>query len=477
MFLLMVSRAGPVTAASDADSRTRLLDAALQVIRAKGYSATRVDDICDAAGLSKGSFFHHFTSKEQLAVEAAAHWSATTGALFRSAPYHALPDPLDRVLGYVDFRRAILRRAVPEFTCLVGTMVQEAYQSNPAIREACERSISGHAGELAKDIALAKQRYAPGAPWTPESLALYTQAVLQGAFVLAKARNGPAVAEECVDHLRLYLELLFHHPRTTEEKMLTTRAKGTFIWYELATNDGQAAAKFYADVLGWKSKDMSGAGGIYTIVSAGPADVGGIWTAPKDMAGFGPGAAWLPYIGVDDVDGFTKRLQAQGGTVKRAPEDIPGIGRFAVVTDPQGAPFTMMTPVSSGARPIVPPETPGHVGWRELHAGDGVAAFKFYSEFFGWAKGDAMDMGPMGVYQTFSIDDAPSGGMMTKMAQSPAPFWLVYFNVPALDQAVARVKAGGGKLINAPMQTPMGHWIAQCVDPQGAMFALLAPKR
>ena len=459
------------------DSRTRLLDAALRVIRAKGLSATRVDDICEAAGLSKGSFFHHFASKEQLAVEAAAHWSATTGALFAAAPYHALPDPRDRVLGYVEFRKAILRRAVPEFTCLVGTMVQEAYASNPAIRDACERSISGHADEVAKDIALAKQRHAPGATWTTESLAIFTQAVLQGAFVLAKARNGSAVAEECVDHLHRYLELLFPPPRTTEEPMLTTRAKGTFIWYELSTRDGKAAEKFYASVLGWKSKDMSGPGGTYTIVSAGPADVGGIWTMPREMAAAGAPATWLTYIGVDDVDAFTKRVQAAGGAVKRAPEDIPGIGRFAVVTDPQGAPFMLMTPTSPGQRPTAPPDTAGHVAWRELHAGDGAAAFKFYSEFFGWTKGDALDMGPNGVYQTFFVDDAPSGGMFTKMPQAPVPFWLIYFHVPALDAAIERVNAGGGRLADGPMQVPMGRWIAQCVDPQGAMFALIAPRR
>ena len=203
-------------ATADASAKTRLLDAALLVIRHKGYSATRVDDICEAAGLSKGSFFHHFASKEALAVEAAEHWSRVTGALFDAAPYHAYADPLDRVLGYIDFRRSILRRPVPEFTCLVGTMVQETYDSHPAIRDACERSISSHAAEVAKDIALAKRLHAPGASWSAESLALYTQAVLQGAFVLAKARNGSRVVEECVDHLRRYIEMLFHrHPPST----------------------------------------------------------------------------------------------------------------------------------------------------------------------------------------------------------------------------------------------------------------------
>ena len=201
------------------ETRTRLLDAALKVIRTKGYSATRVDDICDEAGLSKGSFFHHFASKEALAVAAAAHWSEMTGGLFAGASYHAPEDPLDRVLAYIDFRKTLVRGALPEFTCLVGTMVQEAYHSNPDIRDACERSISGHARTLVADIAAAKRKYAPTAPWSAEGLALHTQAVIQGAFILAKARDDASIAIDSIDHLRRYIELLFqrpraHHPRS-----------------------------------------------------------------------------------------------------------------------------------------------------------------------------------------------------------------------------------------------------------------------
>lgn len=191
------------------ESKTRLLEAALRVIRAKGYTATRIEDICAAAGLTKGSFFHHFKSKEELAVAAADYWSATTDALFAAAPYHRHPDPLDRVLGYVDFRKAILQGEVPEFTCLVGTMVQEAYDTVPAIRDACDRSISGHAARVEEDIASAMDRYGIRADWTARSLALHTQAVLQGAFILAKAKGGPAVAADSIDHLRRYIELLF----------------------------------------------------------------------------------------------------------------------------------------------------------------------------------------------------------------------------------------------------------------------------
>ena len=200
------------------DSRQRLLGAAVKVIREKGYSAMRVDDICAEAGLTKGGFFHYFKGKEDFAVAAAHYWSEMTGGFFASAPYHHLPDPLERVLGYIDFRKAILQGEVPEFTCLVGTMVQEAYGTNPAIREACDHSISSHAAEVEKDIAAAKALYAPDASWSPESLALHTQAVIQGAFILAKAKQGPEIAAQSLDHLKHYVELLFnrdHSGRTS----------------------------------------------------------------------------------------------------------------------------------------------------------------------------------------------------------------------------------------------------------------------
>ena len=204
-------------AAPQPDTRTRLLDAALHVIRAQGYSATTVDDICGAAELTKGAFFHHFKSKEDLAVSAAAHFSDMAERLFAAAPFHALADPLDRALGYIDLRSAILAGPLPEFTCLLGTMVQEAYDTRPAIRQACDTYISVHAAGVAKDIAAAKALYAPQAPWSAESLAFYTQAVLQGAFVLAKAKGGPDVARECVAHLRRYFEFLFQRPTSKEE--------------------------------------------------------------------------------------------------------------------------------------------------------------------------------------------------------------------------------------------------------------------
>jgi TetR/AcrR family transcriptional repressor of nem operon len=199
------------------DSKTKILDAALHVIRAKGYSATTVDDICHAAALTKGGFFHHFKSKEELALAATEHFAAMAADLFSTAPYRAAADPLERLLGYVDFRMAILRGDLSEFTCLLGTMVQETYETHPAIREACERHISNHAAEVAKDIAEAKALYAPDAPWSAESLGLYTQATIQGAFILAKAKHGPDVAVECLGHLRRYLEMLFIQSKSNDQ--------------------------------------------------------------------------------------------------------------------------------------------------------------------------------------------------------------------------------------------------------------------
>lgn len=197
------------TATARHESKTRFLQAALQVIRAKGYTATTVEDVCEAAGLTKGSFFHHFDSKEELALAAADYWTESADSLFASAPYHARADALERLLAYVDFRKALLTGEVADFTCLAGTMVQEVYDTHPAIREACDRSMSGHAETLEPDIAEAMRKYGVTGEWSARSLALYTQAVLQGSFILAKAKGGSAVAVECLDHLRRYIEMLF----------------------------------------------------------------------------------------------------------------------------------------------------------------------------------------------------------------------------------------------------------------------------
>jgi TetR/AcrR family transcriptional repressor of nem operon len=190
-------------------SRQKLVDAAISLIRQKGYAATSVDDLCGAAGVTKGAFFHHFKSKEALAVASTFYWIECTDATFAQAPYHAHGDPLERILGYLEFRKAMLAGKLHEISCLAGTMVQEIFASHPDIARACEASIYGHAATIEEDIAAAMKRYRVRARWTAASLALHTQAVLQGAFILAKAKGDADIAIQSVNHLRRYIELLF----------------------------------------------------------------------------------------------------------------------------------------------------------------------------------------------------------------------------------------------------------------------------
>jgi TetR/AcrR family transcriptional regulator, transcriptional repressor for nem operon len=207
---------------ANAGARQKLLASALSLIRMKGYASTSVDELCAEAGVTKGAFFHHFKSKDALAVAAAHHWSKITDAFFETAPYHRHSDPLDRVLGYLDFRKSILKGELAEFTCLVGTMLQEVYASRPDIRDACEASISGHASRIEADIAAAIKLYRIRSTWTAASLALHTQAVLQGAFILAKGKGDAAIAAQSIDHLRRYVELLFQgakRPKTKHKEL------------------------------------------------------------------------------------------------------------------------------------------------------------------------------------------------------------------------------------------------------------------
>lgn len=190
-------------------ARLRLLDVSIDVIRTQGLSATTVDDLCAAAGVSKGAFFHHFASKDALAVAAAHHWTETTGGMFAAAEYHRLHTGAERVMGYLDLRAQLVAGPTAAFTCLVGTMVQEAYCTNEPLREACAVSILGHAATLEADIAeaLAAAGSPPGV--TAAGLARHTQVVLQGAFVVAKAADDAAVVLDAIEHLRRYFEVLF----------------------------------------------------------------------------------------------------------------------------------------------------------------------------------------------------------------------------------------------------------------------------
>jgi TetR/AcrR family transcriptional repressor of nem operon len=208
----------PRAARNPVETRKRLIEAAIRVVREKGYVATTVDDLCGAAGVSKGAFFHHFADKQALALGAAEEFAARADGLFESPQVSDPTDPRDRLLGYLALRKALLDGDLADVTCLFGTMVQEVWDTHPAIRDACALGIGAHAGRLVADIAAAKARHAPDVDWTPESLALHTQAVIQGAFILAKASGDTAVAVESLTHLERYLRLVLPQPGPEEER-------------------------------------------------------------------------------------------------------------------------------------------------------------------------------------------------------------------------------------------------------------------
>lgn len=263
------------------------------------------------------------------------------------------------------------------------------------------------------------------------------------------------------------------HNNKGETDMPATTSK--FFWYELMTNDLAGAEAFYKAVIGWNSEHWKGAMP-YIIVKVGETGVGGLMTIPDEAKAMGQPPAWFGYIHASDVDAATESVRKAGGAVYREPSDIPEVGRFSVVADPQGAAFMLMTPQGEGEAPA-PMGTPGHIGWRELYTTDWKSALDFYSTQFGWTKDEAVDMGDMGTYQLFAVNGEQSGGMMNKPENIPVPVWQFYFNVEALDAAVARVKANKGQVLMEPMQVPGGSWIAPCMDPQGAVFSLVAMTR
>jgi hypothetical protein len=255
-----------------------------------------------------------------------------------------------------------------------------------------------------------------------------------------------------------------------------TAKPSKFIWYDLMTSDLKAAEKFYGKVVGWKIADSGMPGMSYSILSTGDVMVGGMMASPAGAGTMGR-PAWTGYIFSSDVDADTKRAAKMGGKICREPADIPGVGRFAVIADPHGAMFNLFKPNSDQSPAPVPDATPGHIGWRELHAGDGKTAWDFYCGMFAWTKAQSFDMGALGVYQLFATGGTAVGGMMTRLADTPMPHWLYYFNVDAIDAAAARASKAGGKVIMGPHQVPTGQWIVQCADPQGAEFPMLAAKR
>ena len=257
--------------------------------------------------------------------------------------------------------------------------------------------------------------------------------------------------------------------------------QGTFVWYDQMSDDIRVSEKFYASVCNWTIGANTMNAQDYSIlqIPGNPMGVGGLMPIPADAKAMGARATWMGYVSVDDVDAMAGKVAAAGGRVMKPASDIPNVGRFAVVGDPDGAGFILFKPNGTPPPGYVPPAqgTPGTIGWHELHSSDHERAMAFYSGLFGWKKDHAHDMGPMGIYQTFKIGETQGGGMMNKGPQTPKAHWLYYVNVPAADDAAAKVKAGGGTVLNGPMEVPGDLWTVQALDPQGAMFGLLAPKR
>jgi predicted enzyme related to lactoylglutathione lyase len=267
----------------------------------------------------------------------------------------------------------------------------------------------------------------------------------------------------------------------TQQEVTTpvTAATGDFVWYELRTTDAKAAEDFYTHVVGWQAKGSGDPGGIpYTLLSVGDLGAAGLMQLTPDMLAGGMQPAWVGFIGVDDVDAYAKRVEQAGGKLQFGPMDIPTIGRFAAVEDPQGASFLLFKGSLNYAPPRPPAGSPGIVGWNELSANDGQTAWSFYSGLFGWKEDSTMDMGPMGTYRMFNNGGAAMGGMMTRdPSKSPIPFWLYYFNVGDIDAAAARIREKNGQVLMGPHEVPGQLWIILGLDPQGATFAVVGTKK
>ncbi len=255
----------------------------------------------------------------------------------------------------------------------------------------------------------------------------------------------------------------------------------TFIWYELMTTELDPALAFYREVVGWTTSEMDQPDMRYVIWNAGERGIGGAMQLTDAMCEDGARPAWLGYIHVADTDAKAAAIEADGGKILMPPGDIPNVGRFALVADRGGAAFYLLTPrPREGGDPApLAQYAPGNCGWHELYAGDGEkSAIDFYGGQFGWTTESEMDMGAMGTYRLFATGgEGAVGGMMDRPAQMPVSAWQYYFNVDAIDAAAARVTAQGGQIMMGPMEVPNGMYVLQGVDPQGAHFALVAPKR
>jgi predicted enzyme related to lactoylglutathione lyase len=251
---------------------------------------------------------------------------------------------------------------------------------------------------------------------------------------------------------------------------------GTPIWYELVTPDPDGATGFYEHVVGWKIGEPPTGAPDYRMIGVPGGAVGGVLPLTDDMKAAGARPTWLLYLGVEDVDATAEKALSIGAHIFVPPTDIPGVGRFALLADPQGAPFYIMRSDSDQTSTAYAPGKAGHCGWNELCTPDFGVALGFYAALFGWENRDTMNMGPMGDYH-FLHAGSLCIGAAAETKDQPA-HWNLYFIVPDIDIAVERVRAGGGSIEIGPIEVPSGDRILHGTDPQAAHFALVAhPKR
>ncbi|MGH8138914.1 MAG: VOC family protein [Steroidobacteraceae bacterium] len=250
--------------------------------------------------------------------------------------------------------------------------------------------------------------------------------------------------------------------------------RGRFIWHELMTTDPDAASAFYSNLVPWKTQPSGMPS--YTIWMSGKSRAGGLMALPHgDASGTPP--HWIIYIGTPDVDGTVQAAQRLGGKVLKGAADIPNVGRFAVLSDPQGAAFALFTPAPGSSDGASPAGGVGEFTWHELATTDPDSALRFYSELFGWSKGAGHDMGAMGVYQLITHGGQDAGGVYKARDASTPPSWLSYVRVADAAKAASTAKAGGGRVLHGPIEVPGGSWIVMLLDPQGGAFAVVeAPK-
>lgn len=253
---------------------------------------------------------------------------------------------------------------------------------------------------------------------------------------------------------------------------------GSFVWYELLTTDVDGAKRFYDPVVGWTVEQQSDFPNGYRMIGRGDGkNAGGILPLSAEMQEHGARPSWMVYINVDDVDATVERITADGGKALMPPFDIPGVGRVALVADPDGAPFYLMTPQGSDEdSDAFSTDLAQHVRWNELWSGDPARSIDFYTRHFGWRQDGDMDMGEMGKYQFLHHGDTMIGAVMPRMPDMPVSMWNFYVGVDDIDRAAEAVRANGGQVFQEPIEIPGGEYSINATDPQGAMIGFVGPR-